>query len=137
MADWHIGQKIVCINVDGFDGQPVNHLVKSYLMLNEVYQIRDIIPDFSYVHKYTLDIRVGFRLHGIYPRPTWNSITREKVEYAFCCVRFRPLDEDETEAETSLPENIRDCLSQVNKGLTKFDDEFEKEVKKIRKKEEV
>jgi hypothetical protein len=114
VRDWHVGQKIVCVNAQPIDGLR-NRFVDEYLAEGKVYKIRQILV-FKYISRDKCEERVAFRLEGIVPHLI------NGVEYAFFHGRFRPLEpgDDAEDVDISV---FLDALSEVNSGLVRFDDE--------------
>jgi len=123
MGDWYVGQKIVCINVEPLDGGVVEPEIQRHLKVGDVYAIRQIV-DFPYLHLKKRDVRVGFRLAGI--KPVSKIVDGKLTEYAFWSERFKPLEEDDTSIDASVPEQMKDWLKDVAEGKVVFEEEKEK-----------
>jgi hypothetical protein len=114
VRDWHVGQKIVCVNAQPIEGLR-NRFVDEYLTEGKVYKIRQILV-FKYMSRDKCDERVAFRLEGIVPHLI------NGVEYAFFHGRFRPLEsgDDDDDVDISV---FLEALGKVNAGLVRFPDE--------------
>lgn len=108
MRDWHVGQKIICVNAQPIDGVR-NRFVDEYLREGEVYKIRKILG-FNYRFGEKSEERLAFRLEGIVP------YLIEGVEYAFFHGRFKPLEDQDDDQDIDISVFF-DALRQVNDGL--------------------
>jgi hypothetical protein len=108
MRDWHVGQKIVCVNAQPIDGVR-NRFVDEYLREGKVYIIRKILG-FNFRFPERSEERLAFRLEGIVP------YLIDGIEYAFFHGRFNPL-EDQDEDQTIDISIFLNGLRQVNEGL--------------------
>lgn len=108
MRDWHVGQKIVCVNAQPIDGIR-NRFVDEYLTEGKVYRIRKIVP-FSFRFSDRSEERLAFRLEGIVP------YLIEGIEYAFFHGRFKPLEDQDEDQKIDIS-IFFDALRQVNEGL--------------------
>lgn len=90
MADWFVGQKVVCVDMQG---RCHNKLSIKRPVVGSVYSIRGIVP--SVIHE-----GVGFLLEEISNEPSillrWTG-RREPCEPAFADFRFRPVVERRTD----------------------------------------
>ena len=108
MRDWHVGQKIVCVNAQPIDGVR-NRFVDEYLREGKVYKIRKILG-FNYRFGEKSEERLAFRLEGIVP------YLIEGVEYAFFHGRFKPLEDQDDDEDIDISVFF-DALREVNDGL--------------------
>jgi hypothetical protein len=108
MRDWHVGQKIVCVNAQPIDGIR-NRFVDQYLTEGKVYRIRKIVP-FSFRFSHRSEERLAFRLEGIVP------YLIDGIEYAFFHGRFRALEDEDEDLKIDIS-IFFDALRQVNEGL--------------------
>jgi hypothetical protein len=111
MRDWHVGQKIVCVNAQPISGLR-NRFVDEYLEEGRVYKIRQILV-FRFMSCNKWDERLAFRLEGIVPHLI------QGTEYAFFHGRFRPLEPGGDDDDIDISVFLR-ALSQVNDGLVRF-----------------
>jgi hypothetical protein len=124
MSHWYVGQKIVCINTDAIDGSPAEPEIQKNIKVGEVYIIRQIL-DFPFKHLGKKSVRLAFRLAGIRAASSIDADGKFS-EYAFWSERFKPLEEDETSIDASVPEEMKDWLKQVMDGTVTFEEEKEK-----------
>ena len=108
MRDWHVGQKIVCVNAQPIDGVR-NRFVDEHLREGKVYIIRKILG-FNFRFSERSEERLAFRLEGIVP------YLIDGVEYAFFHGRFKPLEDHGEDQEVDISIFLNG-LRQVNEGL--------------------
>jgi hypothetical protein len=108
MRDWHVGQKIVCVNAQPIDGVR-NRFVDEYLREGNVYIIRKILG-FSFRFSERSEERLAFRLEGIVP------YLIDGIEYAFFHGRFKPLEGQDEDQEVDISIFLSG-LREVNEGL--------------------
>src|ERR1700759_3216116 len=108
MSDWHVGQKIVCVNAQPIDGVR-NRFVDEYLRDGKVYVIRKIIG-FNFRFSERSEERLAFRLEGVVP------YLIDGIEYAFFHGRFKALDDQDDDEEIDISIFLSG-LQQVNEGL--------------------
>ena|SRR5208282_1848619 len=130
MKDWHVGQKIVCINVGEVNGI-IPPQVKQHLVLGDIYTIREIM---MYEYRYGELILLAFYLKGIIAIPTpLESKNRPNIkEYAFWSGRFKPLEEIEKEKPTG---EMNFLLNPCDAGDNDIEKRKFKERKRVKKKE--
>ena len=107
MADWHVGQRVVCVSNKSFRGPEDGEI---WPKIGELYTIRDIELEVNIPFKGKLTC---FRLQEI-RNPILVYLvdySLRKMEVAFDSDWFRPLDE--TEVDISIFTKI---LDDVNKG---------------------
>ena len=107
MSDWHVGQKIVCVNAQPIDGVR-NRFVDEYLCEGKVYIIRKILG-FNFRFSERSEERLAFRLEGIVP------YLIDGIEYAFFHGRFKPLEDHDEDQEIDISIFLNG-LRQVNEG---------------------
>ena len=107
MRDWHVGQKIVCVNAQPIDGVR-NRFVDEHLREGKVYIIRKILG-FSFRFSERTEERLAFRLEGIVP------YLIDGIEYAFFHGRFKPLEGHDEDQEVDISIFLNG-LRQVNEG---------------------
>ena len=107
MGDWHVGQKIVCVNAQPIDGVR-NRFVDEYLCEGKVYIIRKILG-FNFRFSERTEERLAFRLEGIVP------YLIDGIEYAFFHGRFKPLEDQDEDQEIDISIFL-DGLREVNEG---------------------
>ena len=107
MSDWHVGQKIVCVNAQPIDGVR-NRFVDEYLCEGKVYIIRKILG-FNFRFSERSEERLAFRLEGIVP------YLIDGVEYAFFHGRFKPLEDQDEDQEIDISIFLNG-LREVNEG---------------------
>lgn len=104
-ADWHIGQKVVCVDASRTSGRPLN---EGGLCLGKVYTIREIKlpPEYN---------GVGFLLEEIInPKQEYTSPIGVCIkEASYRVARFRPVVEDKT--QFGLLTSILDRVSKREK----------------------
>ena len=100
MTDWHVGQKIVCIDAEVTPQR--RRLANPWLRKNSIYTIREIIPsEMAAAHGIFIDFDFGFLLEEIVTQCYPCGLQR-----AFHPRRFRPIVEDRT--QFSLLQSIAD-----------------------------
>jgi hypothetical protein len=114
MRDWHVGQKIVCVNAQPIDGVR-NRFVDEYLREGKIYTIRKIIG-FNYRFADKSEEKLAFRLEGIVP------YLIQGTEYAFFHGRFRPLEDQDEDQDVDIS-IFFDALRKVNEGVVALRDE--------------
>jgi hypothetical protein len=107
MSDWHVGQKIVCVNAQPIDGVR-NRFVDEYLCEGKVYIIRKILG-FNFRFSERSEERLAFRLEGIVP------YLIDGIEYAFFHGRFKPLEDHDEDQEIDISIFLNG-LREVNEG---------------------
>jgi hypothetical protein len=107
MGDWHVGQKIVCVNAQPIDGVR-NRFVDEYLCEGKVYIIRKILG-FNFRFSERSEERLAFRLECIVP------YLIDGIEYAFFHGRFKPLEDQDEDQEIDISIFLNG-LREVNEG---------------------
>jgi hypothetical protein len=107
MRDWHVGQKIVCVNAQPIDGVR-NRFVDEHLCEGKVYIIRKILG-FNFRFSQRIEERLAFRLEGIVP------YLIDGIEYAFFHGRFKPLEDQDEDQEIDISIFLNG-LREVNEG---------------------
>lgn len=114
MGDWHVGQKIVCVNAQPIGGVR-NRFVDEHLREGRIYKIREILL-FGFISHNKRDERLAFRLEGIVPPLI------EGTEYAFFHGRFRPMEAGDEDEDVDISVFLDD-LYKINNGLISFPEE--------------
>ena len=122
MRDWHVGQKIVCVNAQPIDGVR-NRFVDEYLCEGKVYIIRKILG-FNFRFSERSEERLAFRLEGIVP------YLIDGIEYAFFHGRFKPLEDHDEDQEIDISIFLNG-LREVNEGAFALRNEDIREVEAI------
>ena len=122
MSDWHVGQKIVCVNAQPIDGVR-NRFVDEYLCEGKVYIIRKIMG-FNFRFSERSEERLAFRLEGIVP------YLIDGIEYAFFHGRFKPLEDHDEDQEIDISIFLNG-LREVNEGSFALRNEDIREVETI------